>query len=701
MKLVTNTFKTHVAKQFVESLTESDNSIYFVGAHRSSAFVNDSIPPDPATDLYATHYELYDELLFGKHVTAADVTHMIRNVPWTTGTVYEMYDSRLADPETKNFYVVSKEAASYHVFKCLNNNGGVPSTVQPKRSEIDPSDDFYQTSDGYEWKYMYSISPSQYLKFATLDYVPLFVNSAVKANAIDGSIDTLIIEDAGSSYYSFARGTFKDVAVGGNNLIYTLESSSMTLSSNDAFYENCSIYIDSGIGNGQIRTIIDYFVSGGQKSVLLDSPFEPTPDGSSSFIISPRVIISGDGVGARARCDIDEADGSVESVTIINRGQGYTYADIEVVGNTGTTSVATTSSALVRAVISPPGGHGSDPINELYASRVGIAVEFVGDEGATIPVANDFRKVSLIKDPLFKDADLILTESASASGLQIGEYVTQASTGASGKITGLSANTVSLTNIRGFFETSQPSAANSEVLDVNTAIVGMNSEITKYVYSLDRSFETFDQRQIFAVELTDDGLYNTGFIEDEYVVQSGLNQTSSTNLVRLTLSGLEDAFKFVDGETVSQVNAGGITVTGTVTARQMNVLTIASPTSYFTTNTDITGVTSGAVSIVTDYDNTFAATAIGIVHEVQMASSTIGTIALTGVNGTFLLSDTDTNTINSFKGQTSQSVASLTDIDESRNKLVDGSGEFMYVENFIPIDRDESQTERIKLVIEF
>jgi hypothetical protein len=84
-----------------------------------------------------------------------------------------------------------------------------------------------------------------------------------------------------------------------------------------------------------------------------------------------------------------------------------------------------------------------------------------------------------------------------------------------------------------------------------------------------------------------------------------------------------------------------------------------------------------------------------------MASTTIGTIALTGVNGTFLLSDANTNTINSFKGQTSQSVASLTDIDESRNKLVDGSGEFMYVENFVPIDRDESQTERIKLVIEF
>lgn len=694
MRLVTNTFKTHIAKQFVESLTEPDNTIYFVGAHRSIPFVNDAIPPVPSNDPYATHYEMYDELVFGKHVTASDVVHMIRNIQWTSGTVYEMYDSRMTDPETKDFYVVSLEASEYHIFKCLNNNGGVPSTAQPKRSEIDPSDEFYQTSDGYEWKYMYTITASQYLKFATLDYVPVFINSTVLNNAVDGSIDTLVIEDPGFSYFSHAEGTFKDVAIAGNNLIYTLESATMTLSSNDAFYENCSIYINSGEGNGQIRNIIDYFVSGGEKSVLLDAPFEPLPNGSSGFVISPRVIISGDGSGARARCDIDETDGSVSFVTIINRGQGYTYANIEVVGNTGTTAVATTSSAVVRAVISPPGGHGSDTINELYGNRVGIAVEFVGDESATIPTANEYRKVSLIKDPLFKDGNVVLTESAASSGLQIGEFVTQISTGAQGRITGLSANTVSMTDIRGFFET-------SDLLDSNTAIVGSTTAIAKNIYSIDRSFQTFDQRNIYTVELLDDGLYSTGFSEDEYVVQSGLNQTAAINIVKLTLSGNEDAFKFLDGETIEQINSGGITSSAVVTSRHMNVLTVSSATSYFSTNTDITGLTSGSTATVTDYDNTFAATAVGIVHEVQMASATVGTVALTGINGTFLLTDTNTNTINSFKGQTSQSVASLTDIDDSKNKLVDGSGEFMYIENFVPIDRDASQTERIKLVIEF
>ena len=701
MRLITNPFKTHIAKQFVESLTEPQNTIYYIGAHRSLKFVNDELPPAPETNIDGTHYKLYDELIFGKHVTANDVVHMIRNVPWVSGTVYEMYDSLLNAPETKNFFVVSAEASEYHVFKCLNNNGGVPSTAQPKRSEVSPADDFYKTSDGYEWKYMYTITASQYLKFATADYVPVFENAEVRANAIDGSIDTILIEDAGFSYHSYAIGTFKDVTIGGNNLIYTLESSDMTLSSNDAFYENCSIYINSGTGAGEVRTIVDYFTSGGEKSIVIDSPFDITPNGSSQFIIAPRVIISGDGAGAKARCDVNTNDGSIESITIINRGQKYTFASVEVVGNTGTTAVATTSSATVRPVISPPGGHGSDVINELYASRVGIAIEFIGAEANTIPVANDYRKISLIKDPLFKDGNLVLTESAATSGLLSGETITQASTGATAKISGLSGNTVSITNIRGFFETSQPIPSNTSILDSNTAIVGKSSNIMKYIYSIDRSFETFDQRSIYTVEILDDGVNNMGFQLDEYVLQSGLNQTAMGDIVKLTLSGAEDAYKFIDGETISQTNGGGLLAQAVVTSRQMNVLTITAPTSYFTTNTAITGLTSGANSTVTDYDNTFAATATAVIHEVQMADVDTGVIAVTNVNGSFLLTDTNTNTINSFKGQTSQAIASLIDIDESKNKMIDNSGEIMYVENFVPIDRDVDQTERIKLVIEF
>lgn len=693
MKLITNKFRTHSAKQFVESLTEPQNTIYYLGAHRNTPFPSDSLPPTPINSVSAAHYDMYDELIFGKHILSTDVVHMIRNVQWTSGTVYDMYDPQTADLELTNFYVISQEANEYHVFKCLNNNGGVASTSQPRRSETAPDDDFYVTADGYQWKYMYTITAAQWFKFATTDYAPLFVNADVTANAVPGSIDTIIVEDGGSSYRSYATGNIKESALGGDPLYYTLESSDVTLSANDSFYENCSIYIDSGPGDGEIRTIVDYFTTGGERTIVIDHPFETLPNRTSTFIIAPRVFIGGDGSNAKARAVVNTDNGSISSIEIINRGSDYTFASVEVVGNTGTTAVATTTSAVARAIISPPNGHGGDLINELYASKVGISVAFEGSESNTIPVENDYRKISIIKDPFFKDGNLQLTTTVASTGLQTGEVITQESTGAFATISGSSANTVSITNIRGFFETSEVGAN-------NTHIIGSTSGGTALINSIDRSFQTFDQRDIYQVEILDAGLpaYG-GFIEDETVVQSGLSQTLATNVIKLRLSGTDTAYAFVDGETISQNNSP-ITATGTVVARYTNILTISSPTSYFTVNNAVTGLTSGATATVTDYDNTLDATAVAVVHEVDI-SGTTGTIAVTGGHSAFLLSDDETNTINSFKGQTSQAIASLTGIDSSKNKLVDGSGEIMYVENFAPITRDADQTERIKLVIEF
>ncbi len=703
MKLLTPNFKTNLVKSFIENIAEPDG-YYFLGAHRSIKFANDSSPPDITSDVRSTHYQLYDELLFGKHITANDVKPMIRNVPWTEGTVYEMYDTDTPDLEKKNFYVVSFESGEYHVFKCLNNNGGVPSTEQPKRSETNPDDVYYRTNDGYEWKYMFSVTPSQYLKFATPSYFPVFENVDVSANAVPGSLDTIIIEDPGLSYRNFATGVFKESGVGGDPLIFSIESNSpdSPLSADDFFYENSSIYIDNGPGDGEIRTIVDYFVQGGEKIIVLDSPFETVPNRTSSFIISPKVYISGDGKNAKARSIVNANTGSISEIVIIDRGSDYAYASIEVVGTTGTSTITTVSSVVARAIISPPKGHGADPVNELYATRLGVGMMFEGSEANTIPTTNDYRKISLIKDPLFKTANLTFTDIV--SNISVTDVVYQPSTGAQGTVTTVSGDTITVESIYGFFEASSKDPSNTAIYLANTGITLINDKTTVlgYVESIDRAFETFDQRSIYQVEVTDDGPSNTGFIEDEVVVQSGLNKTLLVDLIKLTLDGVDAAYKFNEGETISQTTDGNI-ATGTVVGRVGNVLTISSPTSYFTVNASIVGQTSGETALVIDYDNTFDATATGAIHEVNLTSGTTGTgtIALTNVNGTFTLSDVQTNTINSFKGQTSQAVARLNGIDTSNTKIVDGSGEILYIENFVPIVRDTDQTERIKLIIEF
>lgn len=690
-RLLTNAFRSFLAKQFVDTMLHPHgadyyDNIYYIAAHKSTAFTDDQNPPDPLTDVQSTHYALYDELLFGKHITADDVVPMARNIPWTSGTVYAMYDDRTQDLQTLNYFVVSLEANEYHVFKCLNNNGGVPSTSQPKLSETSPDDLYYRTTDGYEWKYMYSISSNQYFKFATSDYIPIFEDANVVANSVPGSIDTILIEEPGTSYRSYATGNIKVASVGGDPLIYAIESSDMTLSSNDFFYENCSVYIDSGPGDGEIRTIIDYYITGGEKIMLIDSPFETTPDRTSTFIIAPRVFITGDGENARARAIVDTTDGSIEEIIIVDRGQNYTYANIEVVGNTGSTITAVASSAQVRPIIAPPGGHGSDAVTELCSSHVCIAASFERDESNTIPVVNDFRKISLLKNPLFNELKVDINMTFVSSGFTVGETLSQVSTNAVGKITGYNANTVILTNVDGFFETSNTSNSNTAITN------GTNSA---YIVSLDRNFNTFDQRSIYSVSILDDGPLNTGFLADETVVQAGLVTLDAVNLIKLTLTGSQDAYTFVDGETISQVTPAG-TSTGKVVSRYNSILTLSDVNGYFVVGSSVIGGTSGSIKTVTKYDNSISATATGIVHQ---ANSSI--IALTDVKGTFLESDINKNTINTFKGQTSQSIAQIIDTSTSKAQVVDGSGQFMYVENFAPVTRDSEQTERIKLIIEF
>lgn len=703
MKLLTTNFKTSMVKSFIDHIAEP-YAYYFLGAHRSIKFANDSSPPDLTSDVRSTHYQLYDELLFGKHITTNDVKPMIRNVVWTEGVVYEMYDTDTSDLDQKNFYVVSFESGEYHVFKCLNNNSGVPSTEQPKRSETNPDDLYYRTNDGYEWKYMYSITPTEYLKFATPSYFPVIENADVSANAVPGSLDTIIVEDPGLSYRNFATGVFKESGLGGDPLFFSIESNSSDdpLSSDDYFYENSSIYIDNGPGDGEIRTITDYFVQGGEKVIVLDSPFVTVPDRTSSFIISPKVYISGDGKNARARSIVDANTGSISDIIIVDRGSDYTYANIEVVGNTGTSTVTSVSSVVARAIIPPPNGHGADPVNELYATRLGIGMAFESSEANTIPATNDYRRISLIKDPLFKSAELTFTNTV--SNISVTNVVYQPSTGAKGTVTNVSGDIVTVDSIYGFFSASTKDPSNTEIYLTNTGVTLLSDKNTVlgYIESIDRGFETFDQRNIYQVEVSDDGPLNTGFIQDEIVVQSGLNKTLLVDLIKLTLNGIDAAYKFTDGETVTQTT-GVNTATGTVIGRVGNVLTLSAPTSYFTVNVAIVGSTSGETALVLDYDNTFDATATGAIHEVTLNSGTVGagTIALTNVNGTFTLSDIQTNTINSFKGQTSQAVAKLNGIDISNCKIVDGSGEFLYIENFVPITRDPDQTERIKLIIEF
>ena len=187
--IVTDQFRILNASNFIDSVQNSSNSYYvFVGlSNPSPASVGfgrysnwDTNTPNPTDNFdYVNHYK--STVLFGKKITSANIRRVIKRVDWTSGQRYEMYrpDYSAVNPSPitgslrlydANYYVVNSD---YRVYICIDNGSsgistnGNASQIEPTFTDLEPS----KSSDGYVWKYLYTISPSDIIKFDSTEYI--------------------------------------------------------------------------------------------------------------------------------------------------------------------------------------------------------------------------------------------------------------------------------------------------------------------------------------------------------------------------------------------------------------------------------------------------------------------------------------------------------------------------------------------------
>jgi len=498
--LVTNYLNLHNAKQFRESISETANSIYYVFAGRHTPYVGgDETIPDLVNTNDTVNIDPYKLMVFGKKVSNSDVKVMIPRYNWVSNTVYTAYSGN-TNITACSYYAVVNAVSSFHVFKVLGNNKGVPSTISPNINDTGADDEFYSTADGYVWKYMYTINSSDFSKFATDDYIPVVPSANVSGNAVSGAIDVISISYAGSNYNTYLSNTFisSDLTIGGDPTIYTIANTAVA---SNGFYNDSLIYIKGGTGLGQIRKIIDYAIIGTQKKITLDTAFTTAPDITSVYEITPSVLISGDGSGAVARALVNtSSSNSISGIEIIERGSGYTFANTTVLGNTSGVSNA----ASVYVVLGPKGGHGKDAEIELGGKYLGISVTFDNSESGTIPIANDYRTIGLLKDPLF--ANVTLTIATPTGVFTDNEVVTQTDSNATGIVKESTTTTVSVSNVTGIFVTNKIITGSTSGATANAISYVINDQV--------KDFNTFDNRQRYT--------YTAGsgsFVEDEKVYQ--------------------------------------------------------------------------------------------------------------------------------------------------------------------------------------
>ena len=507
-QLITNYFRVHALNQFRESINETANSVYYVFAARHTPYVDgDDVIEDLTNNVNDTFYNPHQNIVFGKRAGVNDVMPLTKRYNWTSNTVYTSYKDD-TDLSEKAYYVCVNASSSYHIFKCLDNNSNTPSTVVPDVTQTSPNDAFYSTSDGYVWKYMYTFDSTTFNKFATADYMPVRANNAVAGNAVPGAIDVITVSFKGSNYNTYIAGTFisTDLRVGGSAVKYNIATDAV---SQAGYYVGSFLYINSGTGSGQGRRIVGYTVVGSTKTVEIESPFSTNPDVTSGYEITPSVVITGDGSNAIARALVNaSSSNSIYQVEIIDRGRGYTYATAVVAGNTD----GVQNSAVLSITLGPKGGHGSNPEYELGARYLCFSVDFANNENGTIPVANKYRSVGILKDPLF--SNVTLTVGSVTGSFDVGEIVTQACTSATGYVTDFTSGALTLTNVAGVFNLANVVTGSGSSATGNVTALAINGDT--------KGFDTFDQRYRYTFTPV-----SGTFTQNESVYQTDIQLTNA------------------------------------------------------------------------------------------------------------------------------------------------------------------------------
>ena len=250
---------------FVNNVKNSKNSYYlFYGKADSWLNVNgqndDSAVPAANSSIYSYEQSIYNDLVFGKLITSNDITYMVPRYNWISGTVYSAYSQLDANLYDKQFYVITD---AYEVYKCIYNNNGGVSTVKPS---LTTTSGVFNTSDGYVWKYMFTVESNANTKFTSSTYIPVTPNNDVTNNAVMGSIDYVTVSSSGNNYQAYDTGYLQNFQDNYNVVIAN------TASPISGRYNGSAIYLKTGFGAGQIRNIINY--SGLNRLVTVKEPFD-------------------------------------------------------------------------------------------------------------------------------------------------------------------------------------------------------------------------------------------------------------------------------------------------------------------------------------------------------------------------------------------------------------------------------------------
>lgn len=408
--IITSNFKLRVIQSLQESLSDSENRLYFFYAR---PFV---IPSDEDGEIempvQSTGYEtkLKSNIIALKRVDTSDLALGIKKYVWTEGTIYTAYNDEIS-LDGLQYYVVSNN----RVFLCLDNNGGSASIDDP--AVEDSGDTFIRTSDKYVWKEMYKIPLHYARKFNLPDFMPIVPDVDVIDSAIPGTINRIevslknLTEAEQQTQTHFApRVAYSTQRLDYIPLFIHGTGDMTELSSVQISAVNGAVQVFSSIWNhlntGQLIDDGKYLmfwirppsgIAVEEQAYCIGKLGEDLQIDPSSLIIVNR----GRGYTSDAMCTLVQSscigyieyDGTVISrVEVTHPGKNFTIADV-----VPAVPPEVLSKFTFHPVLSPPAGYGYSVENDLKSSTLLANVRIAYEEADNaFSVQNNFRSVGLI-----------------------------------------------------------------------------------------------------------------------------------------------------------------------------------------------------------------------------------------------------------------------------------------------------------------
>jgi hypothetical protein len=269
--IVTDALRTLLARQFFDQFA-NQTARYYIGIGRSEIWDSSDAVPTPQNtpgEVAAARAQMQSV----KKVQATSLVVPRNN--WSNGTLYSQYDNTVSGYPTEPYYVMNDNNNVYICLETGRNNAGVAvaSTVEPTGS----NNDSFRLSDGYVWKFLFTVSASRANSFMSSNFLPVkkqdptdssstgiqLKQEEIQDTALVGAVTSVIITNVGSGYTSnpnvqiigagglgtgAAARTRIDSATG--TLAYIKMVDSGTTQKLGSGYTRAEVVISGGGGNG-------------------------------------------------------------------------------------------------------------------------------------------------------------------------------------------------------------------------------------------------------------------------------------------------------------------------------------------------------------------------------------------------------------------------------------------------------------------